>query len=171
MAYTLIEHRKKLANNTNAYTYDIEKNTERVCKTLIPYLKKAGYKKVTFKKSKNILENMIRLIFATQDERPIFYIEGTQLPLCWNSPKDWKLNYIKYEWGHILSYNQNPNKANNVENLGLYSARCNKHIQSSMDIQELMIYGGVLAQRVSNVLLKRRLLFVSEEWKNCIDQL
>ena len=28
----------------------------------------------------------------------MFHVEGTELPLCWNSPKDWEKDYIKYEW-------------------------------------------------------------------------
>jgi len=40
-----------------------------------------------------------------------------------------------------------------------------------MNIQELMIYGGLLAQRISNVMTKRRILFESENWKNLIKEL
>jgi hypothetical protein len=40
-----------------------------------------------------------------------------------------------------------------------------------MNIEELMIYGGVLAQRISNVLTKRRVLFASQEWQNVIAEL
>ena len=40
-----------------------------------------------------------------------------------------------------------------------------------MNIQELMIYGGLIATRISNVLTKRRILFETNEWKNLIMQL
>ena len=40
-----------------------------------------------------------------------------------------------------------------------------------MNIQELMVYGGLLAQRISNVLTKRRILFASEKWNNLINDL
>jgi hypothetical protein len=33
-----------------------------------------------------------------------------------------------------------------------------------MDVQELMVYGGVLANRITTVLTKRRFLFNSEKW-------
>jgi len=170
MNKTLIEHRKELSENLYAYTYDVY-NTDRLIETLIPHLKKAGFSKVTFKKHNEILKEMIHLIFIAQEERPIFHIEGTQLPLAWNAPKDWDKNYIKYQWGHLLSQNQNPTKAHHIENLALYSARCNQHIQSSMDIQELMIYGGILAQRISSIMLNRRRLFVNENWKKYIEEL
>ena len=94
----------------------------------------------------------------------MFHVEGTELPLCWNSPKDWEKDYVKYEWGHLLSRNQNAAAADRIENLALYSARCNQHIQTSLDVQELMIYGGIIAQRVSIVLTRRRQLFTKAEW-------
>ena len=101
----------------------------------------------------------------------MFHVEGTELPLCWNSPRDWDKDYIKYEWGHLRSLNQAPQKAYEIQNLGLYSARCNQHIQTSMHIEELMVYGGILAQRISNVLTARRKLFDSEEWKELIAEM
>ena len=101
----------------------------------------------------------------------MFHVEGTELPLCWNRPRDWNKNYIKYEWGHLRSQNQAQDKANKLENLGLYSARCNQHIQTSMHIEELMVYGGILAQRISNVLTERRKLFESEKWKAVVYKL
>ena len=111
------------------------------------------------------LATIIRLLFEAQEERPFFHVEGTELPLCWNSPRDWDKSYIKYEWGHLRSRNQAQDKAHKLKNLGLYSARCNQHIQTSMHIEELMVYGGILAQRISNVLTNRRKLFSSEEWQ------
>lgn len=162
---TLTEHRWNLANNIDAYIFDILNSTERVIKTLIPHLKRAGYSQITFTKHCELLREIIFSFFEAQEQRPIFHVEGTQLPLCWNRPADWDRNYIKYEWGHIYSINQNKGIAFRLENLGLYSARCNQHIQSSMDVQELMIYGGVLATRITNVLTKRRILFGTERWR------
>lgn len=161
----LMEHRRNLANNKEAYTFDIFKSTERVVKTLIPHLKRAGYSQITYTKHRDVLTEIIFTFFEAQEHTPMFHVEGTQLPLCWNRPADWDLNYIKYEWGHIHSVNQNKETALRLENLGLYSARCNQHIQSSMDVQELMIYGGVLATRITNVLTKRRFLFSTKKWE------
>ena len=163
----LIEHRLIIEKNPEAYTQDLE--NDRLAKTLINHIK-PDFQGVRFNVEKTeLLMQCIRLIFATQDNRPFFHVEGTELPLCWNRPGDWNINYIKYEWGHLLSRNQNPDNPNAIiENLGLYSARCNQHIQSSMNIQELMVYGGLIAQRISNVLTKRRLLFASEVWNQII---
>ncbi|HIP06931.1 MAG TPA: hypothetical protein EYG66_03560 [Mariprofundaceae bacterium] len=161
----LIDHRKALSENADAYCHEIlDSNIERLVKSLVPHLKNAGLK-VSPTKNFDDLSQIIKLLFSAQEDRPFFHVEGTEMPLCWNSPKDWDKNYIKYEWGHLRSRNQAEDKAHKLENLGLYSARCNQHIQTSMHIEELMVYGGILAQRISNVLTLRRKLFESEEWK------
>ncbi|MDR2964591.1 MAG: hypothetical protein LBU88_02320 [Treponema sp.] len=165
----LIDHRKNIDKNPKAYIVDLE--NDRLVGTFINHIK-SDFKETKFEsKNKEIIKRIILLLFETQDKRPFFHVEGTELPLCWNRPADWDCNYIKYEWGHLLSKNQNPNKVNVIENLGLYSARCNQHIQSSMNIQELMVYGGLIATRISNVLTKRRILFETNEWKILISQL
>lgn len=170
MAKKLIEHRQAIAKNPDAYTYEILHNSQRLIKTLTHHIKDPGIS-LSPKKHGSTLAKAITLLFEIQDQRPIFHVEGTELPLCWNSPRDWDKDYIKYEWGHLRSKNQNPSDSVGLENLALYSARCNQHIQSSMNIEELMVYGGVLAQRISNVLTKRRILFASQEWQNVIAKL
>lgn len=162
----LIEHRKIIGSNPFAYTIDLD--SDRLVETFKNHIR-AEYTEVKFNaEKKNTLKTIIHLIFETQDRRPFFHVEGTELPLCWNRPSDWNIDYIKYEWGHLLSKNQSADVSKSIENLGLYSARCNQHIQSSMNIQELMVYGGLIAQRISNVLIKRRLLFESQKWKELI---
>ena len=167
----LIDHRRTLAANPKAYTYELEEaHISRLVRTLVPRVKNAGYR-ATPSKSFDILAEAIRLLLRAQDDRPFFHVEGTELPLCWNSPRDWDKDYIKYEWGHLRSRNQSPEQEHDVENLGLYSARCNQHTQAAMHIEELMVYGGILAQRISNVLTARRMLFESEEWKALLNSL
>jgi len=163
-AKTLIEHRHALSKNPEAYSFELQdENIDRLVKTLVPHLKTSGYT-VSPVKSRAALVQVIRALWEVQDQRPMFHVEGTELPLCWNAPKNWDLKYVKYEWGHLQSKNQNPRTAHRLENLALYSARCNQHIQTSMNIEELMTYGGVLAHRISSVLTRRRFLFASEEW-------
>lgn len=171
---TLRKHRQALHDAGElAYTYDLrpeKKGIERLCSSLCPHLKTAGYATTPVKHSDQ-LKAIVRLLFSAQDERPMFHVEGTERPLCWNSPKNWDLNYIKYEWGHIFSRNQNSATAHKLENLGLYSARCNQHIQTSLDVPELMVYGGIIAQRVSTVLTARRKLFASTKWQDLVARL
>lgn len=170
MQGTLIEHRRALTHNQDAYTYEIVHNSERLIRTLITHIKGSG---VSFSPRKHgpSLARAIALLFETQDQRPIFHVEGTELPLCWNRPLDWDKAYIKYEWGHLKSKNQNPLDEVGIADMALYSARCNQHIQAGMNIEELMIYGGLLAQGISNVLIKRRVLFASQEWQSVIAEL
>lgn len=159
-----------IASNSKAYTYEIENKMERLVSTLIPHINSNGVR-LSYKRHSESLSALIVMVFEAQEQRPIFHVEGTELPLCWNSPGDWDKDYIKYEWGHLKSKNQNPEDVFSIENFALYSARCNKHIQSSMNIEELMVYGGVLAQRISSVLSKRRILFDSNAWRDEIKKL
>lgn len=170
MSIRLIEHRQALANNPNAYTYEIEHNIDRLVSTLIPHLRYSGIK-LSLRKHSVALANIVTTLFDVQDKTPIFHVEGTELPLCWNSPGDWDKNYIKYEWGHLRSKNQNPTQTLGIEDLALYSARCNRHIQSSMNIEELMIYGGILEHRIRSVIAKRQSLFASNIWHDEIEKL
>lgn len=165
----LIEHRTIINQNLEAYTKDLE--NDRLVKSMINHIRK-DFPNVRFNDSKKKkLKIIVEYIFETQSKRPFFHVEGTELPLCWNRPADWDINYIKYEWGHLLSQSQSPETSSSIQNIGLYSARCNQHIQSSMNIQELMVYGGLLAQRISNVLTQRRILFESDKWKECLQDL
>ena len=167
----LLDHRSSLSENPDAYTYELsDPNIQRLVKTLVPHLKHAGFN-VSPSRNAAELSEIIKLLFFAQDNRPFFHGKGTELPLCWNSPKDWDKNYIKYEWGHLRSRNQALGNAHRPDNLGLYSARCNQHIQTSLHIEELMVYGGILAQRISNVLSARRRLFESEAWYKCVEKI
>lgn len=162
----LIEHR--IIINQNPDAYDLDLRDYRLVKSIINHIRE-DFPNTRFEKNKRIiLKEIVYLLFEAQEHRPFFHVEGTELPLCWNRPSDWNINYIKYEWGHLLSRNQRPEKSSSLENIGLYSARCNQHIQSSMNIQELMVYGGLLAQRISNVLINRRILFASDKWNQLV---
>lgn len=124
---TLREHRAALAANPNAYEADLPRTYE----TLARKLSEFGYRRVP----RPLVVEIVEALFSAQGRRPLFHIEG-DLPYCWNAPKDWGYDYIRYEWGHLNSRNQNAD-ADFVENLGLSSARCNQHIQTSMDIAEV----------------------------------
>jgi hypothetical protein len=158
-------HRLNIRKNMpEAYEFELKGDgKERIIGTLAVLLSKKF--KISKKKHNNLLSQYIDLIAETQDYSPIFDIKSIKLPLCWNKPTDWEYNYIRYEWGHLYSKSQNPDLEYDLENLGLYSSRCNQHIQSSMDIHEVIIYGGIIAQRISNVLLKRDELFRKKIWK------
>ncbi len=73
----LIEHRTNLSKNENAYTYDVYNKTERLIKSLIPHLKKAGYAHISFSKHREFLKEIIFSLFEAQDFTPFFHVEGT----------------------------------------------------------------------------------------------
>lgn len=111
------------------------------------------------------------MVLATQEGKPFFHVEAA-LPFCWNAPKDWDKSYIRYEWGHLRSVNQNAD-ADTLENLCLQSARCNQHVQTSMDIDEVVLWleGSAIAKRVRDVLARRKALFASAEWRALLGEL
>lgn len=167
MTNTLLAHRKKLASNAHAYIADIPRCYESVVK----HLKDAGYKRLTFNRAPSLVKRYVDLIFSSQKNKPFFHIESVSgLPFCWNSPAKggWELDYIKYEWGHIYSINQNADTAFSITNLCLQSARCNQHIQSSMNIDELKAYGGKLEEIIVTNMHNRNQLFNSIEWEKLL---
>jgi len=168
-AITLRQHRERLAEaGSEAYLKDIE----RCYGSVVPHLKKSGYKKVTLKRCGGLIEDFVDMIFSAQGKRPFFHIEA-ELPFCWNTRRygGWHLSYIKYEWGHLNSINQNINSAHNIENLCLQSGRCNQHIQSSLNANELISYGGKLEKIINKNLESRKLLFASAEWASLLEKL
>ena len=164
---TLRSHREALARNPMAYTADLP----RVRETAVHHLKKCGFLRVTSARCSSIVDRFVDAIFNTQDRLPFFHIDNP-LPYCWNAPKDWDKDYIRYEWGHLSSRNQNEG-AHHVENLCLQSARCNQHIQTSMDIDEVLSWldGSRVAERGRTVLGRRQQLFGSDSWHQLLDEL
>jgi len=164
---TLRAHREALAKNPVAYHADIA----RVQETAVHHLKKCGFTRITRTRCAALVDRFVDAIFDTQNRLPFFHIDS-DLPYCWNRPKDWDKNYIRYEWGHLSSRNQNES-AHHIENLCLQSARCNQHIQASMDIEEVLFWleGSRVAERVRNVLDRRRQLFGSSCWKELLNEL
>ena len=167
---TLAEHRENLKKNSDAYSMDME----RCYSTVVKHLKDVGYKRITLKRAPEVVKKFVNLIFLSQDKKPYFHIESKSgLPFCWNSPsnKGWDIDYIKYEWGHLMSRNQNGRNAHNIENLCLQSARCNQHIQSSMNIEELKAYGGKLEKVIIKNEKSREKLFKSDDWQVLLQDL
>jgi len=166
-ARTLRAHREELSRNPAAYTADLG----RVRETAVHHLKRSGFLRVTLSRCAPLVDRFVEAVFDTQDRRPFFHIDNA-LPYCWNSPKDWDKNYIRYEWGHLHSRNQNEG-AHHVENLCLQSARCNQHIQTSMDIGEVVVWleGSRVADRVRAVLDRRQRLFNGDGWRELLDEL
>jgi hypothetical protein len=162
---TLFKHRQALKDNPQCYTKDIS----RLYDSVKVHLRNCGYNRVPLR----LIKQFVDMVFRTQDYKPFFHIES-ELPYCWNSPtkrrgqeqSDWECNYIIYQWGHLRSRNQNSKSAHTLDNLCLMSARCNNHIQASMDMCEVVEYfrGSETGKRIVEVLARRKALFESKEW-------
>lgn len=155
-------HRNALSANPNAFEADLP----RLSRTFVPHLKRCGYRRVGGQAARPLVAEVVERLFEAQGRRPLFHVEDV-LPYCWNAPRFWSVDYIRYEWGHLRSRNQN-HDAEHIENLALCSARCNQHIQTSMDIEEVRqwLAGSRIARRIDEVLARRAALFASPAWKD-----
>jgi len=160
---TLEDHRQRLAR-----IEPDDAELARLEKTLCGHLARLGYRRVPLALRRDI----VRCILSTQDYKPFFWIEG-KLPFCWNDPKDWDKDYIKYQWGHLNPRNSVTNGNGKVEDLCLMSARCNNHIQSSLPIRDLEEYfeGSATGRRIQQVSKKRKKLFASRDWQRVSKEL
>lgn len=165
---TLRRHREALAGNPDAFTADIP----RAVQTLIPHLKACGFARATPRRSESVAAEVVQLLFDAQERRPFFHVDAA-LPFCWNRPADWDKPYIRYEWGHLHSRNQSLGAPATLTDLCLQSARCNQHIQTSMDIDEVLdwLTGSRIEARVQRVLARREELFRSDRWRAALEQL
>ena len=90
----LIEHRQVINENPEAYETDLI--DDRLVKSIINHIRE-DFSEVRFDTNKKaILKKLIHSLFKAQEHRPFFHVEGTELPLCWNRPSDWNIDYIKY---------------------------------------------------------------------------
>lgn len=158
---SLREHRENLTHIDPTLA-----EISRLQKTIEPHIRACGY--VVGKKGvpKRLKKIYINLILETQDYKPFFWIES-DLPFCWNAPKNFDKKYIVYEWGHLLPRGDDDDNVHTLENLCLMSSRCNNQIQSGMPIKDLILpfRGSLVGNRIDYVLKKRTILFKSTEWR------
>lgn len=164
----LLAHREALARNERAYEQDID----RVALTAVAHLRKCGFGRVTMNRCGPVVKRFVEMIFEARDRKPFFHVGG-RLPFCWNAPKDWDKDFIRYEWGHLHSRNQDAEDAHRIDNLCLQSARCNQHIQTSMNIEDVeeWLAGSAVATRARAVRERRADLFASDRWRDLLRDL
>lgn len=153
----LNEHRMLLLNNTNYNTHHKEKAISNFVKM---HATKA------YPKNKNkifLLTEAAEMVWKAQEGKPMFdFILSDGLPSAWNRPQYFADNYIHYEIGHIIP--RNAEGESKINNLCFMSARCNQHIQSSLNMDAVI--NGYFSQ--NNEVLKRwenlNDLWISQEW-------
>lgn len=171
--YQLQKHREMLKLNTkDAFTRDLDRKADTLC----GLIQKAGHGSFTKKKPKcrRLARLITYMIFRAQDQKPYFHIDyektDSGLPLCWNVPSKWNLNYIYYEWGHINSRHSLGAEAETIANLCLQSQRCNQHIQSGLNVKDLKAYGGALKEVIEKHERAFKELHNSERWLRIMKQ-
>lgn len=163
--FSLLRHRKNLSNNPKRYSQDKDQAINKFAEITSNYYGVCG-------KNKKIIIHLLKrlgdLVFETQEGKPLYEYEDT-LPRAWNSHDDdgWKINYIKWEIGHLISLNQGG--SNNPENLSFQSARCKQEIQMHLDYFETTEYNckKEVQQRVNNLLN----LHKSKEWNDILGKI
>ena len=162
---TLLDHRKNLLNNPKRYIQDKERAIKQFAETSYKFYGSCGKNKKLLIK---LLEKLGNLVFENQENKPIYEYQDT-LPRAWNSPMNggWKINHIKWEIGHLISLNQGG--SNNPENLSFQSARCNQHIQTSMNYFETTEYN--CKEEVKNRIDNLFVLHKSKEWIDILENI
>ena len=107
------------------------------------------------------------MIFEAQGKKPLFQF-GEDI-VAWNRPSYWNLNYIKYEIGHKLPVNAGG--TSHPENLCYMSARCNQHIQSSLEMHNVLDWYFSHNDEVKNRLKNLDELYLSENWKQKLEEI
>jgi len=162
---TLLQHRTNLLDNPNRFIHDKERAINQFAETAYKYYGPCGKnKKIIIP----LLKKLGELVFQNQEYKPIYEYEDS-LPRAWNSPMNcgWQVNYIKWEIGHLISLNQGG--LNNPENLSFQSARCNQHIQTSMNYYETTEYNckDEVKQRIDKLFIIHK----SKEWNDIVEQI
>lgn len=162
---TLLQHRKNLLDNPNRYTQDKDRAIKQFAEISYKSYGRCGPNK---KLVISLVHKLGNLVFETQENLPIYEYQDT-LPRAWNSPMNggWEKDYIKWEIGHLISINQGG--SNKPENLSFQSARCNQHIQTSLNYFETTEY--ICKEEVKNRIHNLFILHKSKEWKDILEKI
>jgi len=161
---TFTEHRTNLLNNPDRYIKDKNRAIDRFAENVYTNnYNNCGNNK---KKIISLLIKIGNLLFESQGNKPL-YDYKSDLPKTWNGPTYFNLNYIKYEIGHLISKEQGGTYK--PENLSFQSARCNNHIQSSLNYNETTEYKFYeeIKTRLDNIFK----LHQSKEWKDILKEI
>jgi hypothetical protein len=107
------------------------------------------------------------MIFEAQGNKPLFQF-GNEIT-SWNRPSYWNLNYLKYEIGHKTPVNAGG--TSHPENLCFMSARCNQHIQSSLEMNYVIDWYFSHNDEVKQRLTNLENLYRSELWNQKMHEL
>lgn len=163
---TLREHRNLLQSNPNRYEAGYQSAKDNWVRHAYSYYRDPSSNRVEKRRLKEHLGLMADLTFEAQNRRPLFEIDDKCF--AWNSPRFFSDNFIRYEIGHIRP--KNKGGLSIVSNLCFQSARCNQHIQSALNIDEVLFLLGhhtSVRQRIESLLS----LHTSTEWIDLENQL
>lgn len=135
---TLRDHRGLLLKNTNRYEEGYEKAKVNWVRHAYGFYRDSLSSREDKQRLRLHLSVMAELTFNAQGRRPLFEIDD--LCFAWNSPRFFSDNFIRYEIGHISP--RNKGGVSKASNLCFQSARCNQHIQSALNIEDVLFLIG-----------------------------
>ncbi len=163
---SLRNHRESIKSNANSFFEDKARAFDNMTKHIWDWVKIVN-PNVKKNKIKNILLEIASMIFEAQGEKPLFQF-GEEIT-AWNRPADWSYNYIRYEIGHKTP--MNAGGTSHPENLCFMSARCNQHIQSSLEMHNVIDWYFSNNTEVQNRINNLEELYKSDIWKEKINQI
>ena len=172
----LLEHRKLLITNPNHNTAGYPRFKESTIKKL--YANFGIHKRCKGKANKDLIKtyfgDLIDMVWEAQDKIPFFGGYDTNgLPWHWNNPvasqgrPNFATDYVELQYGHILSRNNHGQDRH--DNFTIQSARCNNHIQTSLNLSEAIICCP--RQEVIDRYKKIKQLHNSDKWNNKVKQI
>jgi len=135
---TLREHRTLLLKNPNRYEEGYDKAKLNWVRHAYGFYRHSLSSRDAKQELRQQLSVMAELTFDAQFRRPLFEIDD--LCFAWNSPRFFSDNFIRYEIGHLSP--RNKGGLSTVSNLSFQSARCNQHIQSALNIEDVLFLIG-----------------------------
>ena len=158
---SLLNHRQSIKDNKNSFIQDKERAISNMSSHIWTWVKTENPNIKKSNQIKKLLQEISILIFESQDQKPLFQF-GEDIK-SWNRPIDWHYNYIRYEIGHKTP--RNAGGTSHPENLCYMSARCNQHIQSSLEMHNVIEWYFSNNKEVLERMNSLKKLYESDLWK------
>lgn len=182
-------HREALASNPEAMTYNYRKEVfggfhggspvrtrmiDKIMEATSYSLKgrEGSSTRQEHEQKRAVCENMVDALWDAHGHQPLFNFTMDGLPMAWNDHwwrPLWDCDYSKvliYEIGHWMDTRNSVGVNDHPNNLSFQSARCNKHIQSSLSFKHLKAY----FEGKSTLVVRERIdrieaLYQTAQWK------
>ena len=168
---TAQQHRRNLRGNPTSLTTDKQRALNSWALMAWNYVRLNTSKDWRKRDAMVLLLEMANMIWDAQSGEPLFHFvsEISDLPMSWNKPQYWSQDaYIHYQIGHVIA--RNGDGTSHPNNLCFQSARCNEHLQASLDLDEAMEYFENIPS-VKRRVEQFKAVHTTAEWQTLLNQL